>query len=94
MFYKKKGKTDTKQHALKFFIEIDSFQDPQIDSHSKMSQIDSFQDPHIVDYFGLISRPLVLHPNRTHYRIPNSELSQTQPNSVISRPAYWISTVF
>ena len=62
MFCKKKGKTDTKQHALKVFIEIDSIQDPQIDSHGKMSQIDSFQDPHIVYYFGLISRPLHFTP--------------------------------
>ena len=44
MFRKKKGKTDTQQHALKVFIEIDFFQDPQIDSHGKTSQIDSFQD--------------------------------------------------
>ena len=54
--------TDIQQHALKFFIEIDSFQDPQIDSHGKTSQIDSFQDPNIVYYFGLISRPLCFTP--------------------------------
>ena len=58
MIRKKKGKTDTQQHVLNHFIKIDSFQDPQIDSHGKTSQIDSFQDPHIVHYFGLISRPL------------------------------------
>ena len=62
MFCKKKGKTDTKQHALKVFIKIDSFQDPQIDSYGKTSQINSFQDPHIVHYFGLISRPLCFSP--------------------------------
>ena len=44
--------------------------------------LDSFQDPYI------------LHPNWTHYRIPSSELYQTQPNSVISRPSYWFTTVF
>ena len=37
MFHKKKGKTSIQQHALKFFIEIASFQDPKIDSHGKTS---------------------------------------------------------
>ena len=89
MFHKKKGKTDTQQHVLNVFIEIDSFQDPQIDSHGKTSQIDSsFKTLSILCIIlDSFQDPYVLHPNQTHYRIPGSELSQTQPNSVISRPS-------
>ena len=48
MFHKKKSKTNIQQHALKLFIEIDSFQDPKSDLYGKTSEIDSFQDPNIV----------------------------------------------
>ena len=37
MYRQKKGKTNTQQHALKSFIEIDFFQDPKIDSNGKTS---------------------------------------------------------
>ena len=47
-----------------------------------MSQMDSFQDP---KRFGHKS---------TNLNTPGNELSQSQPNSVISRSSYWIYTVF
>ena len=87
--------------------EIDSFQDPCVlhqnwllsrpctatymAKHHKLTPfktltfyigIDSFQDPKC---FGHKS---------TNLNTPGSELSQSQPNSVISRPSYWIYTVF
>ena len=64
MFRKKKGKTSIQQHALKPFIEIDSFQDPKSDLYGKMSQIDSFQDPYVLHHKWTHFKTLMfLNPN-------------------------------
>ena len=63
-FCKKKSKTSIQQHALKIFIEIDSFQDPKSDLYGKTSGIDFLQDPYIMDSF---QDPYIL----THFKSPS-----------------------
>ena len=92
--------------TLVFYVQIDSFQDPCVlrpnwllsrpctAMHMAKRQIDSFQDPYVLHRNWLLSRPLAFSDTISGKHTPGSELSQSQPNTAISRPLNWIYTVF
>ena len=94
MYHQKKGKTDTQQHVLKVSSKSTSFKTPKLTHMAKHHKLTHFKTLILCIILNSFQDPYILHPNQTHYRIPGSELSQTQANSVISRPSYWILLVF
>ena len=74
---KKEGKTDSQQHALNVFIEIDFFQDPKLTQMAKCHKLTHFKTFILCIILDSFQDPYILHLNWTHFRIPGSELSQT-----------------
>ena len=70
MYHKKKGRTDTQQHALNPFIEIDFFQDPKLTQMAKRHKLTPFKTLILCINLDSFQDPYILHPNWTHYRIP------------------------